>query len=78
MRHTSTIDLSSYEDPTGHSNFVLPYGNSSVTLQLFVQMFSTGVSWNGSKVLWIAQVVDKVFESDLVRSVFQASLPVLE
>ena len=55
-----------------------PFLNFMVTLQLFVQFFSTRVPLNGSWVLRIAQVVDTVFEPDLVRPVFQASHPVLQ
>ena len=44
----------------------------NVVLQLYVQHFSNGMSLNGSKVLWIALIAMTIFESDLIRSVFQA------
>ena len=49
-----------------------------VTWQLCIQFCSTGVSLNSSQVLRIAQVVDTILVIDLVRPVFQASLPVLQ
>ena len=71
-RTSSTLGLQPFEKSTITEKLFIHWNFLNVTLQLCVKLFSTGVSSNGSQVLWTAWIVNALFESDLGRPVLQA------